>query len=165
MAERGLVLEVKAWHVVLALVLLGLLAFLGWQILSTGRATPTPALVGGAEATRAPASTPGEPPVEDIGETVFDRAGPARGEGGGAPKQVTPEASRAGEFEVDLGTAPTRPDAERIARLVASTGARAAVIGDPAGYRIVAGPFATREEAQAAAAKLGTASGRTATVH
>ncbi len=96
----------------------------------------------------------------DKGATIFDRAG-----GGAAPpapvRQVTREGALAGAFELDLGSAKTRQDAERIAALSRSIGVAASVVGQPDGsYRVAGGPFKTEAEARRQASKLAALLGR-----
>lgn len=95
-------------------------------------------------------------PVENIDAraTIFDREGTA----GAAPapgRQVTGSGAVAGQFELDLGAAPTRADAERIAALARSTGVQAGAVRQASGaYRVVAGPFKSEAEARQHASRL-----------
>ncbi|MDH3283248.1 MAG: SPOR domain-containing protein [Acidobacteriota bacterium] len=129
-----------------------------------GRAVGRRAGAGGgpAAATVAGGAASGSQTVEDVsgGKGLFDRVGD-----GGTERvpgrQVTEEAALAGGLELDLGTAPSRNEAERIKALASSLGWPAVVAGDArGGYRVAAGPFATRQEAQRAARQLEEALGR-----
>lgn len=116
------------------------------------------ALRGGGDRAGEPGgTTPGAgPTLETLPRegALFDRTGegaPARD----ASRQVTHETATAGRFELDLGRAATREDAERIAGLATTAGVRAAIVLAPqGGYRVAAGPFATEDEARKTAATL-----------
>ncbi len=113
---------------------------------------PAGAAAGAARTANAPATGP----VEDIGgrASLFDREGTGGATRDGA-LQVTPEAGRPGTWEIDLGTAASRPAAETLRNAAREGGVEALVALDPAGrYRVVGGPFATEAEAQRAAARL-----------
>lgn len=108
----------------------------------------------------------GRPPVgqeetvpvteEDIAgtETIFDRAG----EGGAVRelgRQVTGELSLGGRFEIDLGVVSGRAEAERVKAAANGAGVPAVVVGAEGGrLRVAAGPFASRRQAEEAAAAL-----------
>ncbi len=119
------------------------------------RGAESPAGVAGAAG-----GTAGGVESIDKGATIFDR------EGGGAAapapaRQVTREGALAGVFELDLGAAKTREDAERIAALSRSIGVAASVVRQPDGsYRVAGGPFKTEAEARRQASKLAALLGR-----
>lgn len=127
-----------------------------------GRYTATP---DAGEGARAGADLDAPETYEDIGEsdTLFDRddGGVAREPG----RQLTSEKSQGGSFEVHLGQAAGRADAERVRASAARLGVPAMVVRAPGGvYRIAAGPFSTRADADRAAARLRTALSRDAVV-
>jgi cell division protein FtsN len=137
---------------VLALALVAVLAGAFW----IGRATG-----GGAGPEREPraAAEPEATEATDAGdvsetETIFDRAGD-----GGAVRelgrQVTGELALGGRFELDLGMADTRNEAERLRSEAARLDVPAVVVGAPGGkFRVAAGPFSTRSQAEQAAGRL-----------
>ncbi len=111
---------------------------------------------GGPAGAARPDAAPAAGAVEDIGTrgTLFDREGAGGATRAGA-LQVTPEAGRPGTFELDLGTAATRPAAETLRAAATAGGVEALVALDAAGrYRVVGGPFATEAEAKRAAERL-----------
>ena len=117
-----------------------------------------PAAPPAAPAAVAPKS-PG--PVEDVGAqgNVFDRGG---AESLDRSRQVTREAGGSG-LELDLGDYTLRDAAERVRAAAKSAGFEANVVivpGTTARFRVVAGPFANRAEADRAAGTLGRILGR-----
>jgi cell division protein FtsN len=97
-------------------------------------------------------------------ETIFDRAG----EGGAVRelgRQVTGELALGGRYELDLGVAETRKAAERLKAAASAQDIPAVVVGAPDGrFRVAAGPFSSRRQAQQAARRLGQELGREVTV-
>jgi len=143
--RRSVEFSLGARHVLLAalLVAAGIIAARVW----TGR-PPDRGTTGarqGAGASR----------VEDVGDrgTVFDR----EGAGGAKPapgRQVAPGGAARGSWELDLGAAADREEAERIAGLVRELGFRAHAVRAGSGHRIAAGPFDSEAEARRAAERL-----------
>ena len=87
-------------------------------------------------------------------ETIFDRAG----EGGAVRelgRQVTGELALGGRYELDLGVVDTRQAAERLKAAASGQDVPAVVVGAPDGrFRVAAGPFSSRGQAEEAARQL-----------
>ncbi len=139
-------IELRGRHLAALAVLVAALGVGGWYFVA-GRGKP---------ADRLPAAHPDAAPapekIESLDDNVFDRAAP-----GAAPSriQVTDERATAGTFEIDLGAFRSRTDAERVRAAAAEQGAPAGVAaGRDGAYRVVAGPFRTAAEADAAARRL-----------
>jgi hypothetical protein len=102
---------------------------------------------------------------EDVGggKSLFDRTDDTVERELG--RQVTPETSLGGGFEVDLGRTRGRAGAERLRRQAGELGVPTAIARDVGGrYRVAAGPFSTREDAREAAQRLARELGRDTTV-
>ena len=108
------------------------------------------------------AAARGAAAVEALGRkaTLFDR----EGEGGAEPdpsRQVTASGGRESRFELDLGTAATRAEADALQKAAEAAGCRALVALDPSGrYKVVGGPYPREPEARAAAARVAARLGR-----
>ncbi len=101
----------------------------------------------------------------DVGESasIFDRddAAIAREPG----RQVVAESSRGGEFEVLLGVVPGRSAADAMREAAARAKVPAMVVRERGGgYRVSAGPFSSRADADRAASRLRTELGHGVTV-
>lgn len=98
---------------------------------------------------------------EELGEGggLFDRADESIQREPG--RQVTEERSLGGRYEVDLGRASGRQEAERLRAAAEKQGVPAMILGAPGGgYRVAGGPFAERSQADRAARRLSSALGR-----
>lgn len=112
---------------------------------AVGRVT-APTSVPAAATTR----SGGAPAGEEVGAgTIFDRTGERADH-----RQVTNEVAATGGFELDLGTVSDRTIAERRRQEVAARGITAVVVSSAGGFRVAAGPFTTRRDAELAAARL-----------
>lgn len=141
----------------LGLVVVAVLAGAFW----IGRAT------GGGEATRpsGPEQARAKTAPTDAGDvsdtaTIFDRAGgeDAVRELG---RQVTGELTLGGRFELDLGVVDSRAAAERLKSASAAANVPAVVVGAGDGrFRVAAGPFSSRRQAEQAAGRLREELGR-----
>jgi hypothetical protein len=137
---------------VLLLVALAALAAAFW----VGRATIDGAAPEGRSRAAAAESESEPTPAGDVSETetIFDRAG----EGGAVRelgRQVTGELALGGRYELDLGVVDDRQAAERLRAAASGADVPAVVVGAPDGrFRVAAGPFSSRGQAQEAASRL-----------
>jgi hypothetical protein len=143
--RRSIEFSLGARHVLLAalLVAAGIIAARVWTARSPDRS------VAGAR------RGSGAARVEDVGDgaTVFDREGGASGAKPAPGRQVAPGAAR-GTWELDLGAAADREEAERIAGQVRELGFAAHAVRTRAEHRIAAGPFENEADARRAAERL-----------
>ncbi|UCF68848.1 MAG: SPOR domain-containing protein [Acidobacteriota bacterium] len=119
---------------------------------ATGRAGGA-TIDDGSVASSAPVAVP---QTEEIDQAigVFDRTG-EQGAPREAGRQTTAEPSLGAMFEVDLGSASSRAEADQLQRRIAEAGLPPLVVGRPGGgYRIAAGPFSARSDAEEAAQRL-----------
>jgi hypothetical protein len=151
--RRAVELELTGGRIAVAAVVLLMVAAAGIYWLA-GRGERRADLAGDPETTASRVET-----LPQQG-AIFDRTGPGAAERDLAA-QVTPEASVGARFELDLGTVPTRSEAERIKAGAAAAGITVQLAADAAGrYVLAAGPFRAEDDARRPAQRLTPVLGR-----
>lgn len=143
---RTVEFEIKAWHLILALILIGA----GGGAFFLLRPAP-----GEKASPRGTSARTAGGKVEDLhrGGSVFDQEGGSQAERD-PTRQVTRERLLTGRVELDLGAVPSRGEAEQVRRWAASLKIPVSLAAEESRYRLVAGPFPTETAAREAARKL-----------